>query len=101
MTSGASIDPCRGIARGLGLHCTFATWGSSHPLGVVGLYSAVWGVPAGNSWAASQELLLPVFVPAVGPRESTGTMRYRCSYWRSGPEPTGSSAAPAPAVERR
>ena len=63
---------------------------------VVGLYSAVWSVPARKPWAASQELLLPVCVPAVDPRECTGTTRYRCSYRRSGPEPTGSNDAPAP-----
>ena len=62
---------------------------------------AVWGVSAGKHRAASQELLLPVCVPAVGTRGSTGdqaVLVFVPAVWQ---EPTGTNAAPASAVERR
>ena len=90
LTPERPIDPCRGIPRGLGLHCTFATWGSPHPRQRGGAVQSGLGCTRTETLGGIQELQLPVFVPAVDPRESTGV--------RTGGGPSGGHrdhAAPA------
>ena len=90
LTPERPIDPCRGIPRGLGLHCTFATWGSPHPrqrggavqcglgctrtetLGGIPRTAATGVRTSGGPSGVHRDHVLPVFVPDR--REATGTM---------------------------
>ena len=79
LTPERPADPCWGIPRGLGLHCTLATWGSPHPRQRGGAVQSGLGCTrtetlGGGPSGVHRDHVLPVFVPAVDPWESTGTM---------------------------